>query len=66
MKNLISVITSVIIISALIAACSGQSKTDNAMHELQPRVDPVIVTDSEIVSGRGIEDTGIGYWTCLL
>ena len=63
MKNLISVITSVIIISALIAACSGQSKTDNAMHELQPRVDPVIVTDSEIVSGRVIEDTVIGYWT---
>lgn len=63
MKNWISVITFTIIVSALIAACSGQSKTDNAMQERQPREDSVIVTDSEIVRGRVIEDTVIGHWT---
>lgn len=63
MKNLISVITSVIIISALIAACSGQSKADNARQEQLPTKDSVIVTDSEIVRGRLIEDTVIGHWT---
>ncbi len=63
MINLISVITSVIIISALIAACSGQSKADNARQEQLPTKDSVIVTDSEIVRGRVIEDTVIGHWT---
>lgn len=63
MKNLISVITSVIIISALIAACSGQSKADNARQEQLSTEDSVIVTDSEIVRGRLIEDTVIGHWT---
>lgn len=63
MKNLISISFLTFIFSTLIAACTGQGKTDNAMHELQPRVDSVIVTDSEIVSGRIIEDTVIGHWT---
>ena len=63
MKNWINVITFTIIVSALIAACSGQSKTDNTMQERQPREDSVIVTDSEIVRGRLIEDTVIGHWT---
>lgn len=63
MKNLISVITSVIIISALIAACSGQSKADNAVQKQLSTEDSVIVTDSEIISGRVIEDTVIGHWT---
>lgn len=63
MKNLISVITSVIIISALIAACSGQSKAGNTSQQLLPTEDSAIVTDSEILSGRVIEDTVIGHWT---
>lgn len=63
MKKLFSVITFAFIISALIVACTGQDKTDNAMHEQQPIVDSVIVTDSEIVRGRVIEDTVIGHWT---
>lgn len=63
MKNLISVITSVIIISALIAACSGHSKADNAVQKQLPTESSVIVTDSEIVRGRVIEDTVIGHWT---
>lgn len=33
------------------------------MQERQPREDSVIVTDSEIVRGRVIEDTVIGHWT---
>ena len=63
MKNLINISFLTFIFSALISACTGQSKTDNAMQEQQPRVDSVIVTDSEIVSGRIIEDTVIGHWT---
>ena len=63
MKNLISISFLTFILSALIAACTGKGKTDNAMHELQPKVDSIIVTDSEIVRGRVIEDTIIGYWT---
>ena len=63
MKKLFSVITFAFIISALIVACTGQDKTDNAMQEQQPIADSVIVTDSEIVRGRVIEDTVIGHWT---
>lgn len=63
MKILISAITFAFIISALIAACAGQGNADNAMQKQQPIADSVIVTDSEIVRGRVIEDTVIGYWT---
>lgn len=63
MKKLFSVITFAFIISALIVSCTRQDKTDNAMQEQQPIADSVIVTDSEIVRGRVIEDTVIGHWT---
>lgn len=63
MKNLINVITFAIIVIVFIAACSWQSKTDNAMQE-QPTVeDSAIVTAPEIIRGRIIEDTIIGHWT---
>lgn len=63
MKKLFSVITFAIIISALVAACTGQSKADNALQEKQPREDSIIVTDTEIIRGRVIEDTILGHWT---
>lgn len=63
MKNLISISFLAFIFSALIAACTGQSKPDCSRQEQQPIEDFVIVTDSEIVRGRVIEDTAIGYWT---
>lgn len=63
MKNLISISFFVFIFSALIAACTGQSKPDSARQEQQPTEDSVVVTASEIVRGRVIEDTVIGHWT---
>lgn len=63
MKKLFSVINFAIIISALVAACTGQSKADNALQEKQPREDSIIVTDTEIIRGRVIEDTILGHWT---
>lgn len=63
MKKLISVIASAVIVSGLIAACSGQGKLGNASQQQLPTEDSVIVTDSEIVRGRVIEDTVIGHWT---
>lgn len=65
MKNLIG-ITLAFIFSALIAACTGQGKADNARHGQQMVEDSEIATspeDSEIVRGRVIEDTVIGHWT---
>lgn len=63
MKNLIRVITSAFVFSALFAACSGQGKADNTRHELQAKKDSVIENSTEIVRGRVIEDTVIGHWT---
>ncbi len=63
MKKLISVIASAVIVSGLIATCSGQGKLGNASQQQLPTEDSVIVTDSEIVRGRVIEDTVIGHWT---
>lgn len=63
MKKIISISFSVFIIAALVAACTGQSKPDSARQEQQPTEDSVIVTDSEIVRGRVVEDTVIGHWT---
>ena len=63
MKNLISISFFAFIFSALIAACAGQSKPVSARQEQQPTEDSVIATDSEIISGRVIEDTVIGHWT---
>ena len=62
MKKSISVITFAFLISTLIAACSGQNKANNARFEQQSREVSVIVTDTEIVRGRVIEDTVIGHW----
>lgn len=63
MKKLISVIASAVIVSGLIDACTGQGKLGNASQQQLPTEDSVIVTDSEIVRGRLIEDTVIGHWT---
>ena len=63
MKNLINISFLTFIFSALIAACTGQGKLGNASQQQLSTDDSVIVTDSEIVSGRVIEDTVIGYWT---
>lgn len=63
MKNLISISFLTFIFSVLIAACNGQGNADNARQEQEPVEDSVIVTDSEIVSGRVLEDTVIGHWT---
>lgn len=63
MKNLINISFLTFIFSALIAACTGQGKLGNASQQQLSTEDSVIVTDSEIVSGRVIEDTVIGYWT---
>ena len=63
MKYLISISFLAFIFSALIAACTGQSKPDSARQEQQPTEDSVVVTASEIVRGRVIEDTVIGHWT---
>lgn len=63
MKKLFSIITFAFIISALIAACTGHGKLGNASQQKLPTEDSVIVTDSEIVRGRVIEDTIIGLWT---
>ncbi|WP_289759211.1 hypothetical protein [Muribaculum intestinale] len=63
MKNLINISFLTFIFSALIAACTGQGKLSNASQQQLSTEDSVIVTDSEIVSGRVIEDTVIGYWT---
>ena len=63
MKHLISISFLTFIFSALIAACTEQSKADSSRQEQQPIEGSVIVTDSEIVKGRVIEDTVIGHWT---
>ncbi len=63
MKKLISVIASAVIVSGLIDACTGQGKLGNASQQQLPTEDSVIVTDSEIVRGRVIEDTVIGHWS---
>lgn len=63
MKNLINISFLTFIFSALIAACTGQGKLGNASQQQLSTDDSVIVTDSEIVSSRVIEDTVIGYWT---
>lgn len=63
MKNLINVITFAIIISGLVTACSGHGKLGNASQQQLPTEDSVIVTDTEIIRGRVIEDTIIGHWT---
>ncbi len=63
MKNLISISFFAFIFSALIAACTGQSKPVSARQEQQQTEDSVVVTASEIVRGRVIEDTVIGHWT---
>lgn len=63
MKNLINISFLTFIFSALIAACTGQGKLGNASQQQLSTDDSVIVTDSENVSGRVIEDTVIGYWT---
>lgn len=63
MKKLISVIASAVIVSGLIDACTGQGKLGNASQQQLPTEDSVIVSDSEIVRGRVIEDTVIGHWS---
>ncbi len=63
MKNLISISFLVFIFSGLIAACTGRGKLGNVSQQQLPTEDSVIVTDSEIVRGRVIEDTIIGHWT---
>lgn len=63
MKNLINVIIFAIIISGLVTACTGQGKLGNASQQQLPTEGSAIVTDSEIVRGKVIEDTVIGYWT---
>lgn len=63
MKKLISISFLAFIFSILIAACTGQGKIGNASQQQLPTEDSVIVTDSEIVRGRVIEDTIIGHWT---
>lgn len=66
MKNLISISLVAVIASILVAACTGQGKTDNAQQEQQLKEDSVIVTAPEVPEvGRGwiIEDTVIGHWT---
>ena len=63
MKNLISILFLAFIFSVLIVACTGQGKLGNASQQKLPTEDSVIVTDSEIVRGRIIEDTIIEHWT---
>ena len=63
MKNLISISFFAFIFSALIAACTGQGKLGNASQQQLSTEDSVIVTNSEIVRGRVVEDTVIGHWT---
>lgn len=63
MKNLITVITFAIIVSVLIAACTGPGKTNKSMQEQQSIEDSIIVTVSDGARGRVIEDTIIGHWT---
>lgn len=63
MKKMISVIASAVLVSGLISACTGRGKLDSARQEQKPTEDSVIVTDSEIVRGRVVEDTVIGHWT---
>ena len=63
MKNLISTIILAVTVSVLLAACTGQSRTDNAVQQRQPVEDSIVATVPQIVRGRVVEDTAIGRWT---
>ena len=63
MKNLISTIILAVTVSVLLEACTGQSRTDNAVQQRQTVEDSIVATVPQIVRGRVVEDTVIGHWT---
>lgn len=63
MKNLISTIILAVTVSVLLAACTGQSRTDNAVQKRQTVEDSIVATAPQIIRGRVVEDTVIGHWT---